>query len=84
VLAFAAPAPGGDLDVATARGECRGHIAVAPKGANGFGYDPIFEPAQEPPGGRTLGEWSPAEKNAVSHRGNAARQMLATLRRMGY
>lgn len=84
VLALAEPATDGDVAVTTARGECRGRIATAPKGANGFGYDPIFEPAQEPPGGRTLGEWSAAEKNAISHRGTAARQMLATLRRMGY
>jgi len=62
-----------------ARGTCRGRIAAAPRGSGGFGYDPIFEPASEPPGGRTLGLWSPAEKNAISHRARAARRMAPRL-----
>jgi XTP/dITP diphosphohydrolase len=68
-------------EVTTVRGTARGRIAAAPKGSNGFGYDPIFEPEQEPPGGRTLGEWSAAEKHAISHRGQAARAMRLALRR---
>ena len=74
VLAFATPSSeGGPPEIVTTRGTCRGRIAAAPKGSGGFGYDPIFEPASEPPGGRTLGEWSAAEKNEISHRARAAR-----------
>jgi XTP/dITP diphosphohydrolase len=75
---------GGIPIVAETRGTCRGRIATVPRGTGGFGYDPIFEPATEPPGGRTLGQWSAAEKNRISHRAGAARRMadrLAALRR---
>ncbi|HSS36773.1 MAG TPA: non-canonical purine NTP pyrophosphatase, partial [Patescibacteria group bacterium] len=61
--------------VAQSRGTCRGRIATEPRGTGGFGYDPIFEPATEQPGGRTLGLWSAAEKHAISHRARAARRM---------
>ena len=49
-----------------------GRIAREPRGANGFGYDPIFF---YPPYGRTLGEASTEEKLAVSHRGAAFREL---------
>lgn len=52
-------------------GECAGQMAAAPRGQNGFGYDPIFLPAQHPD--RTVAELSQAEKDAISHRGNALR-----------
>jgi XTP/dITP diphosphohydrolase len=87
VLAFAQPeqaGPRGGLPVTTRRGIARGRIATAARGTNGFGYDPIFEPLQEPPGGRTLGQWSAEAKNAISHRGRAARRMAGLLRRLGY
>jgi XTP/dITP diphosphohydrolase len=85
VLAFAAPSPdGGPPEIVTARGTCRGRIAAAPKGKGGFGYDPIFEPASERPGGRTLGEWSAADKNEISHRARAARRMSRKLATLGY
>ena len=85
VLAFATPSTdGGPPEIVTARGTCRGRIAAAPKGSGGFGYDPIFEPASEPPGGRTLGEWSAAEKNEISHRARAARRMSRKLATLGY
>ena len=86
VLSLALPGnegPRGGQRLTFARGTCRGRIAAAPRGTGGFGYDPIFEPASEPPGGRTLGLWTPAEKNAISHRARAARRMaprLAALR----
>jgi XTP/dITP diphosphohydrolase len=87
VLAFAQPdrvGPRGGIPVTTRRGIARGRVATAARGTNGFGYDPIFEPREEPPGGRTLGQWSAAEKNAISHRGRAARRMAAVLRQRGY
>jgi XTP/dITP diphosphohydrolase len=87
VLALAFPdvhGPRGGLPVTLARGTCRGRIATAPHGTGGFGYDPIFEPASEPPGGRTLGLWTPAEKHAISHRSAAARRMTPHLRALGF
>jgi XTP/dITP diphosphohydrolase len=87
VLALALPGdagPRGGLSVILTRGTCRGRIAAAPRGTGGFGYDPIFEPASEPPGGRTLGLWSPAEKHAISHRARAARRMSVRLRELGF
>ncbi len=65
------------------RGTCRGRIAQHPRGVGGFGYDPIFEPRQEPPGGRTLGQWTAAEKHAISHRSRAAARMRPLLRELG-
>jgi XTP/dITP diphosphohydrolase len=65
-------------DVVTTRAECPGRLLDAPRGAGGFGYDPIFELA---PGGPTLAEVSPAEKHRVSHRGRAFRQLASELRR---
>jgi XTP/dITP diphosphohydrolase len=86
VLALAMPgdAPGARPAILTSRGTCRGRIARGPKGSAGFGYDPIFEPAAEPPGGRTLGEWSASEKNAISHRARAARRMARRLAGLGF
>ena len=65
-------------------GTCRGRIATAPRGTGGFGYDPIFEPASEPPGGETLGLWTPARKHAISHRAKAARRMTPHLAEHGF
>jgi XTP/dITP diphosphohydrolase len=88
VLALALPRPGdaarAQVPMRIARGTTRGRIATEPRGTGGFGYDPIFEPAVEPPGGRTFGLWSPAEKHAVSHRGRAARRMTPILRELGF
>jgi XTP/dITP diphosphohydrolase len=53
-------------------GECRGHLADAARGAGGFGYDPAFLPEGDPRG-RTMAEFSEAEKDAISHRGRAVR-----------
>jgi XTP/dITP diphosphohydrolase len=66
--------------VVTRSGRFEGRIASEPRGANGFGYDPIFEPSTERPGGRTVGQLSAAEKNRVSHRAQAARAMARYLR----
>lgn len=74
----------GGLPIILTRGTTRGRIATEPRGTGGFGYDPIFEPASEPPGGRTLGLWTPAEKHAISHRARAARRMAPRLTALGF
>ncbi|MEV4145009.1 RdgB/HAM1 family non-canonical purine NTP pyrophosphatase [Amycolatopsis sp. NPDC049691] len=61
------------------RGEWRGSLVRARRGANGFGYDPIFVPDGE---SRTSAEMEPAEKDAVSHRGRALRALLPALREL--
>ncbi|MGP1347750.1 MAG: RdgB/HAM1 family non-canonical purine NTP pyrophosphatase [Phycisphaerales bacterium] len=63
--------------LATARGTFEGRITTSPRGGNGFGYDPLLELED----GRTAAELSPQEKNARSHRGQAARALAAALRR---
>jgi non-canonical purine NTP pyrophosphatase (RdgB/HAM1 family) len=52
----------------TFTGTCQGRIVLAPAGANGFGFDPVFAPDGEY---RTFAEMAPEEKAAVSHRGRA-------------
>ncbi|MFN2478853.1 MAG: RdgB/HAM1 family non-canonical purine NTP pyrophosphatase [Pseudonocardiaceae bacterium] len=61
------------------RGHWRGTLTRAPRGCNGFGYDPIFVPDGER---RTSAELKPAEKDAVSHRGRALRALLPALREL--
>ena len=58
-------------------GVLEGRIAVAGRGTNGFGYDPVFEPSDG--GGRTLAEFPTDEKNATSHRARALRALAAAL-----
>ncbi len=58
-------------------GRIAGRLAHEPRGSNGFGYDPVFVPNGET---RTTAEMSPAEKDAVSHRGRAFRALAAHLR----
>jgi XTP/dITP diphosphohydrolase len=77
VLAFAAPGPDGPRKVAQAGGVIEGRILAGPRGENGFGYDPLFEPVRWP--GRTTAEISPTEKNEISHRAEAARGILPSL-----
>ena len=88
VLALALPGAGARPRAAVrmrvVRGTTRGRIATGPRGTGGFGYDPIFEPEGEPPGGRTFGLWSAEAKNAISHRGRAARRMTPILRELGF
>jgi XTP/dITP diphosphohydrolase len=59
-------------------GECTGTLAAEPRGTGGFGYDPAFRP-DDVPDGRTMAELSVAEKDAISHRGRAARELLRWL-----
>ncbi|MBE6528872.1 MAG: RdgB/HAM1 family non-canonical purine NTP pyrophosphatase [Thermoplasmata archaeon] len=57
-------------------GVCRGVITDAPKGTDGFGYDPIFSPD----GKLTFAEMSVDDKNRISHRGNAVRLLIDALK----
>jgi XTP/dITP diphosphohydrolase len=59
-------------------GECRGRLADGPRGGGGFGYDPAFLP-DEIGDGRTMAELSDDEKDSISHRARAARELLAWL-----
>jgi XTP/dITP diphosphohydrolase len=65
-----------DPEPLVSEGVWRGEIALSPRGANGFGYDPYF---LVPTLGRTAAELSPDEKNRISHRGLAAKRLLASL-----
>jgi XTP/dITP diphosphohydrolase len=63
------------------RGRVDGTIDTVPRGANGFGYDPVFVPVEGD--GRTFAEMTPDEKHAISHRGRAFRALAAALDEMG-
>ena len=76
VCALAYVGERGEEQVFEAR--CEGQLAREPRGSGGFGYDPAFLPA-DAPDGRTMAELRPAEKAAISHRGRAARVLLAWL-----
>jgi XTP/dITP diphosphohydrolase len=58
-----------------------GTVAAEPRGDGGFGYDPLFVPDDGPGDGRTMAELSDAEKDAISHRGRAARALQEWLGR---
>jgi XTP/dITP diphosphohydrolase len=58
---------------------CAGRLAERPQGARGFGYDPAFLPDEGPPG-LTMAQLSDAQKDALSHRGRAARALAQWLR----
>ncbi|MEZ5345063.1 MAG: RdgB/HAM1 family non-canonical purine NTP pyrophosphatase [Pyrinomonadaceae bacterium] len=60
----------------TTRGVCRGKIAKAPRGNNGFGYDPVFIPEGFD---RTFGELSGTVKREISHRSKALKQIITFL-----
>jgi XTP/dITP diphosphohydrolase len=75
VLAYVDPVTGEERCF---EGRCTGRVAESPRGAGGFGYDPAFIP-DDRDDGRTMAELSDAEKDAISHRGRAARKLLAWL-----
>ncbi|WP_410576867.1 RdgB/HAM1 family non-canonical purine NTP pyrophosphatase [Amycolatopsis sp. lyj-108] len=77
VCAAALVVPGGDETVV--RGEWRGSLIRERRGANGFGYDPIFVPEGET---RTSAELEPSEKDGLSHRGKALRALVGELRKL--
>ena len=68
-----------DGDARVVEGTVEGTIIDAPRGSNGFGYDPIFVPIG---GDLTLAEIPPAEKDAMSHRGNALRALVPVLKEL--
>lgn len=72
VCAAALASPDGTLDVVE-EGTLEGTLLHEPRGGGGFGYDPILQPAGMD---RSCAELSSAEKNAISHRGNAFRALL--------
>lgn len=72
VLAYVSP----DGEERLFEGSCAGRMADAPRGEEGFGYDPVFVPEGER---RTMAELSAVEKDAISHRGRAVRRLVAWL-----
>ena len=80
ICALAMAFPDGSAPI-RATGAVEGEILFGPRGEGGFGYDPLF---WYDPMGKTLAEMSPEEKNAISHRGAAVRQLAVRFaRRMG-
>jgi XTP/dITP diphosphohydrolase len=77
VCAMAYVEPGGAEIVV--HGRCEGRLTHAPRGSGGFGYDPAFIPDDYPSDERTMAELSPEEKDAISHRGRAARGLALEL-----
>jgi XTP/dITP diphosphohydrolase len=78
VAVLALATPDGRV-LASVEGRCRGRIGREPRGAGGFGYDPLFVPE-----GRalTMAELPPEEKDALSHRGAAFRALRPALERL--
>jgi XTP/dITP diphosphohydrolase len=75
VLAYVDPGSGEER---LFEGQCSGRMAGERRGERGFGYDPVFLPDGERCG-RTMAELSDLEKDAISHRGGAARALVAWL-----
>jgi len=75
VIAIAEP----NGKVQLTEGECRGFIALEPKGTNGFGYDPVF---YVPEYGKTIAEMPAELKNEISHRGRAAAKARKILEKL--
>jgi XTP/dITP diphosphohydrolase len=79
VCAIAYVEPGGVERVL--HGRCDGRLTHEPRGDGGFGYDPAFIPDDYPGDERTMAELTPEEKDAISHRGRAARELRTQLLR---
>jgi XTP/dITP diphosphohydrolase len=77
VCALAFAEPGGEERLFEAT--CEGHLARAPAGSGGFGYDPIFVPQDSPEDNLTMASLSRQQKDAISHRGRAAALLLEWL-----
>ena len=76
----------GEFHETVALGEMPGTILRHPHGTNGFGYDPIFMPDEQPQSAQDSGElltsaqMTPEQKNAISHRGKALRALVAAVK----
>jgi XTP/dITP diphosphohydrolase len=77
VCALAYVEPGGREEIV--HGRCEGQLALKPRGDGGFGYDPAFVPDDYPGDERTIAELTAQEKDAISHRGRAARALKLRL-----
>jgi XTP/dITP diphosphohydrolase len=75
VCVIALAVPGEETRVV--RGECHGRIVDQPRGAYGFGYDPLFFVPEE---GKTMAELPPERKNEISHRARAIEKLLELFR----
>jgi XTP/dITP diphosphohydrolase len=75
ILAYVDPATGAEQ---LFEGRCAGTMSAEPRGTRGFGYDPVFLPADRDDA-RTMAELGDDEKDAISHRGRAARELLRWL-----
>ena len=75
-IAYVEPRDGGER---VFEGRCAGRVAQTPRGQRGFGYDPAFVP-DDGPGALTMAELSDEQKDAISHRGRAARALVQWLR----
>jgi XTP/dITP diphosphohydrolase len=78
ICALALANPQGDIVLET-EGICQGEILLEPRGAGGFGYDPIF---YVPTLGKSFAEMSPEQKDANSHRGIAFSQLMPHLKQL--
>ena len=77
VLVYVGPLQaGGSADIRTYEGICKGRIISVERGGAGFGYDPLFLPDGY---NETFAEMDAAEKNRISHRGQALRKFLADM-----
>jgi len=76
-LVCAAPSASGIQRIATAQAAVEGHIGPSARGEGGFGYDPLFLPVDFPL--ETTASLSGADKDRISHRGQAARRILGPL-----
>lgn len=72
-LAMALPGSHGEIELIESEARLEGSLVTKPRGRRGFGYDPIFVPTGER---RTMAELSQAQKDRVSHRGMAVRQLI--------